>query len=259
MHVRRFVLRPQFLRVALPTLTWIVIYGVANALLRQDGVRGVNGSLTDPGELGFTGLVRALLGGPAAYHLWFVYVLLGIYLTVPLLRALTDRPEPQRRQLLTWFLVLWLIADLLPRWGAYFLGDRWTPEVADDWAAAYGVVATTMIAAAEESEGEQPAWWEAAWDVARGPAATLGATRLASTDLERTRSLFGGLLGADVIERGDALELRWPSGAIVAHRSDRPGVFGMDLARGPAGGLRIGSALLGAHPAAPPPGPTLPA
>ena len=44
---------------------------------------------------------------------------------------------------------------------AYFLGDRWTPEVADDWAAAYGVVATTMIAAAEESEGEQPAWWEA--------------------------------------------------------------------------------------------------
>lgn len=122
--VRRFVLRPQFLRVALPTLTWIVIYGLANALLREDGARGVNGTLTDPGELGLTGLVRALLSGPAAYHLWFVYVLLGIYLTVPLLRALTDRPEPQRRQLLTWFLVLWLVADLLPRWGAWFLGDR---------------------------------------------------------------------------------------------------------------------------------------
>ncbi len=108
-------------------------------------------------------------------------------------------------------------------------------------------------------DASEPAWWEAAWDVARGPAATLGATRLASTDLEWTRSLFGGLLGADVIERGDALELRWPSGAIVAHRADRPGVVGMDLAGGPAGGLRIGSALLGAHPAAPPPGPTLPA
>jgi NAD(P)H-flavin reductase/hemoglobin-like flavoprotein len=44
---------------------------------------------------------------------------------------------------------------------AHFLGDRWTTEVADDWAAAYGVVASTMIAAAEESEGVQPAYWEA--------------------------------------------------------------------------------------------------
>ena len=122
--VRRFVLRPQFLRVALPTLTWIVIYAVANAMLRRDELRGVNGTLNDPAELGFTDLVRALVGGPAVYHLWFVYILLGIYLTVPLLRALSDRPEPQRRQLLTWFLVLWLIADLLPRWGAWLLGER---------------------------------------------------------------------------------------------------------------------------------------
>ncbi len=44
---------------------------------------------------------------------------------------------------------------------AHFLGDRWTAEVADDWAAAYGVVASTMISAAEESEPVQPAWWEA--------------------------------------------------------------------------------------------------
>ena len=44
---------------------------------------------------------------------------------------------------------------------SHFLGERWTPEVAADWSAAYGVVATTMVGAAEEAEGEQPAWWEA--------------------------------------------------------------------------------------------------
>ena len=44
---------------------------------------------------------------------------------------------------------------------AHFLGDRWTPEVAADWAAAYGVVASTMVDAAQESESVQPAWWEA--------------------------------------------------------------------------------------------------
>lgn len=44
---------------------------------------------------------------------------------------------------------------------SHFLGERWTPEVAADWSAAYGVVATTMVSAAEEAEGAQPAWWEA--------------------------------------------------------------------------------------------------
>ena len=44
---------------------------------------------------------------------------------------------------------------------AHFLGDQWTEEVAADWAAAYGIVASTMISAAEESEFEHPAWWEA--------------------------------------------------------------------------------------------------
>jgi NAD(P)H-flavin reductase/hemoglobin-like flavoprotein len=44
---------------------------------------------------------------------------------------------------------------------SHFLGERWTPEVAGDWAAAYGVVATTMVTAAERSEDEQPAWWDA--------------------------------------------------------------------------------------------------
>jgi NAD(P)H-flavin reductase/hemoglobin-like flavoprotein len=43
----------------------------------------------------------------------------------------------------------------------HFLADGWTTEVARDWAEAYGVVAATMVAAAEESEESQPAWWDA--------------------------------------------------------------------------------------------------
>ena len=40
----------------------------------------------------------------------------------------------------------------------HFLGEEWTPELASDWAEAYGLIATTMITAAEEAEG-QPATW----------------------------------------------------------------------------------------------------
>lgn len=41
----------------------------------------------------------------------------------------------------------------------HFLGERWTDEVAADWAAAYGVIASVMIEAAEASERTSPAYW----------------------------------------------------------------------------------------------------
>jgi NAD(P)H-flavin reductase/hemoglobin-like flavoprotein len=41
-----------------------------------------------------------------------------------------------------------------------YAGDDWTPELAADWAAAYGVVADVMVAAAEGADDE-PAWWDA--------------------------------------------------------------------------------------------------
>ncbi len=124
--VRRFVLRPQFLRVALPTLTWIVIYGIANVLLNRLDHIGVRGALRNPEAYDTPqAFIRGLLADPAAYHLWFVYVLLAIYLVVPLLRAITARPEPERLRLLLWFLLLWFVADLLlQRWSLFFFKDR---------------------------------------------------------------------------------------------------------------------------------------
>jgi NAD(P)H-flavin reductase/hemoglobin-like flavoprotein len=44
---------------------------------------------------------------------------------------------------------------------AHFLGDEWTPELAADWTAAYGLVADVMIKAAQESTQTTPPWWNA--------------------------------------------------------------------------------------------------
>ncbi len=44
---------------------------------------------------------------------------------------------------------------------AYFSGDSWTPALAGQWAAAYGLVSDTMIAAADAAEATAPPWWEA--------------------------------------------------------------------------------------------------
>src|SRR4051794_34266363 len=43
----------------------------------------------------------------------------------------------------------------------HFLGERWTPEVATDWAEAYGIIATVMVQAAEASEDSSPSSWPA--------------------------------------------------------------------------------------------------
>ena len=42
-----------------------------------------------------------------------------------------------------------------------FLGHAWTPDLADTWAQAYGLVAKVMVAAAEQHEEIAPASWEA--------------------------------------------------------------------------------------------------
>jgi NAD(P)H-flavin reductase/hemoglobin-like flavoprotein len=44
----------------------------------------------------------------------------------------------------------------------HFLRDAWTPDLAAEWAAAYGIVADVMSSAAVEDEkAEVPGWWEA--------------------------------------------------------------------------------------------------
>ncbi|WP_448811823.1 globin domain-containing protein [Agromyces bauzanensis] len=41
----------------------------------------------------------------------------------------------------------------------HFLGELWTDELAADWAAAYGLIATVMVEAAGAAERTSPAWW----------------------------------------------------------------------------------------------------
>ena len=42
---------------------------------------------------------------------------------------------------------------------AYFCGDAWDAELAADWKAAYGLVASVMAGAAQEDEQHHPAYW----------------------------------------------------------------------------------------------------
>ncbi len=90
--------RARARKVALPLLAWSVIYFVWGRL------RGRRWSLWT--------LPALLLGQPVYYHLWFLYLILGLYLLTPIVRAYLRAATPATNHLL---LGLWLIwGSLLP-------------------------------------------------------------------------------------------------------------------------------------------------
>lgn len=66
-------LKKRFVRVLVPALFWMVAYSFYNFQ--------ANGSPTSAREF-FVGLFE----GPVHYHLWFIYLILGLYLMFPILR-----------------------------------------------------------------------------------------------------------------------------------------------------------------------------
>lgn len=59
-----------------------------------------------------------------------------------------------------------IVAEHYPQVGAsllatlrYFSGTAWNDDLAEDWNAAYGLVAKTMLEAADEDAQTRPAWW----------------------------------------------------------------------------------------------------
>ncbi len=86
----------------------------------------------------------SILQTPAMYHLWFVYMMLGLYLLLPFLQILYKAMQ-KRFNLQLYFLALWLIIYALPiyvhlpilnlmqmqlfGYGGYFLFGRWLLDI----------------------------------------------------------------------------------------------------------------------------------
>ena len=88
-------------RVVFPLLTWsLIAYGWL--------------AIRDHHPAHWAQFARQLLNGPVFYHLWYVYVLLGLYLVVPLLRPIAaDASDSLRR----YSIGLWALgSSVLPLW-----------------------------------------------------------------------------------------------------------------------------------------------
>ncbi len=97
-HWNQFIVR-RMRRVVIPLIFWSALYFIWR--------REVNGENLDPGD--FFALV---LAEPAYYHLWFLYMLIGLYVIAPLLNAFMRRASTS---MLFYFFALWvLFGSLLP-------------------------------------------------------------------------------------------------------------------------------------------------
>jgi len=94
--------RKRFVKVGIPTLFWSAAY----LLWAVEAYR--NGSM--PAERIALSMLKAIYVGDVEIHLWFLYILAGIYLAVPILRLYVSAAS---RREVSYFLVLWVIGTAL--------------------------------------------------------------------------------------------------------------------------------------------------
>lgn len=90
----------RFTRVAIPFIVWSLLYAVM-PMWGAEGVVDIEGNLS-----------RLMLNYmPHAGHLWFVYMLLGVYLIMPVISPWLERVSRRGEQL---FIALWLLSTAVP-------------------------------------------------------------------------------------------------------------------------------------------------
>lgn len=102
-------LKKRFQKVLIPLLAWSIIY------LWWDGSLAETGSLWS----GFKFILRIFLTTPAHFHLWFLYVLIGLYVITPVLRRFIRSASPHE---LNYLMGVWLIFILVSQFFRFNTG-----------------------------------------------------------------------------------------------------------------------------------------
>lgn len=103
----------RFSKIALPLLVWSAVYIIWLLLVESKDptpISPFSKEIADAVVGGFPFSLLGLLFAPAYYHLWFMYALIGIYLCLPIMRALVASAE---RKILWYFVAIWAVATFI--------------------------------------------------------------------------------------------------------------------------------------------------
>jgi len=85
-------IRRRTSKIVVPFFAWSMIYAVMESRMREE-------------PFSFGGAILQFLQGPTEYHLWFMYLILGLYLVTPFVRRFVQHARPSELQ---GVLALWL-------------------------------------------------------------------------------------------------------------------------------------------------------
>ncbi|MEI8345618.1 MAG: acyltransferase family protein [Candidatus Omnitrophota bacterium] len=91
----------RFQRIFVPFVAWTVFYLLWRKFFEEP-------------QMGFAEALKRVTNGDVHFHLWFLYLIAGLYLITPLLRILTA--QGSRRDLFYFLGLCFLIASLVPCW-----------------------------------------------------------------------------------------------------------------------------------------------
>ncbi|WP_394775925.1 acyltransferase [Flavobacterium sp.] len=91
-------LRKRFSRIVLPFLFWSIIYAIF----------AVNDKISGGSQMSFFAIIKwiihQLLNG-ASYHLWYIYMIIGIYLFIPILSKWVQNATENE---ILYFIIIWI-------------------------------------------------------------------------------------------------------------------------------------------------------
>ncbi|WOV84916.1 acyltransferase family protein [Sporosarcina jeotgali] len=106
-------LKKKLAKILIPLIAWSIIY-YANEVRK--------------GEIPFSiqDFIKRLATDDIMYHLWFLYMIAGLYIITPLLKILIQHAK---RKDIEYFLILWLFASVFSKWLEYFIGYSFKIEL----------------------------------------------------------------------------------------------------------------------------------
>ena len=108
--------KKRFLRVAVPLIVWLLLYAIVPQYGSSFSWEAVTRNLT-----------RCIFNFPeAAGHLWFVFMILGVYLIMPVISPWLEKCSRQAEEV---FLLVWAFTAILPFFRMSALNSFGLPEV----------------------------------------------------------------------------------------------------------------------------------
>lgn len=108
LSIKRLYLK-NIVRLVIAFLAWSLFYALVSVY--RDGFQG------------FQSLFEMIVFGK--YHMWFIFMIVGVYIMIPVLRLIA-----QSRTILIYTIIIWFILLLLSEWALLFPGTRYSALMA---------------------------------------------------------------------------------------------------------------------------------